>query len=204
MSFTFPAMVAYDSSGNKPVKQVSFQVYAVTDTAFTTPLAITDTFGAALPGNILNSGTQGVFPQFKQATNSTVVITDASRVYAWTVNCVQQDTATAAFINDSTTATAAALNATYARFTQLARNPDLIISGAITRDTNGAATSAPVVWPDGTVGTYTADTLSTAFPGSVDGYHITYGSPATHTYTQPTITRDSTGAASNIPQIVVS
>lgn len=87
----------------------------------------------------------------------------------------------------------------------MARNPDLLIAGAVTRDGNGAATSAPVVWPDGTVGTYTADTVSTAFPGAVDGYHITYGSPATKTFTQPTITRDTTsGAATNVPAIVVS
>jgi hypothetical protein len=110
-------MVAWDPTGKAVVKSVSFQVYAVTDTAFTTPLAITDTFEAGLPGNILNSGSMGVFPQFKQATNSTVVIADASKVYAWTVNCVQQDTATASFINDPTTATASALSATYVQVT---------------------------------------------------------------------------------------
>ena len=204
MAFTFPPMVAYDPSSNKPIKSVSFQVYAVTDTAFTTPLAITDTFGNPLAGNILNSGTQGVFPQFKQASNSTVVIADAAKVYAWTVNCVQQDAAVAAFAADPTTATGALLTATYGRYSQLARTPDVLITGAITRDGNGAATSAPVTWPDGTAGTYTADTVSTAFPGAVDGYHITYGSPVTKTYTQPTVTRDSTGAASNVPAIVVS
>jgi hypothetical protein len=89
-------------------------------------------------------------------------------------------------------------------FRSIARNPDLIITGAVTRDANGAATSAPVTWPDSTPGTYTATALSTAFPGAVDGYQITYGSPATRTYTQPTITRDSTGAAINVPAITVS
>lgn len=97
------------------------------------------------------------------------------------------------------------LSGDYLTLTTAARNPDLLIAGAVTRDGNGAATSAPVVWPDGTVGTYTADTVSTAFPGAVDGYHITYGSPATKTFTQPTITRDTTsGAATNVPAIVVS
>lgn len=85
-----------------------------------------------------------------------------------------------------------------------ARNPDLLVAGTVTRDANGAATSAPVVWPDGSPGTYTADTLSTAFPGAVDAYHITYGSPVIQTYTQPAITRDTTGAATNVPAIVVS
>jgi hypothetical protein len=92
-----------------------------------------------------------------------------------------------------------------AKRAQIARNPDLIITGTITRDANGAATSAPVTWPDGTPGTYTADTVSTAFPGAVDAYHITYGSPPSNTYTQPAITRDpATGAATNVPAITVS
>jgi hypothetical protein len=35
-------------------------------------------------------------------------------------------------------------------------------------------------------------------------YNITYGSPVTKTFTQPTITRNTAGAATNVPQIVVS
>lgn len=103
------------------------------------------------------------------------------------------------------TAAIAALSATFVPFKSLARNPDLLIKGAVTRDANGAATSAPVEWPDGTSGTYTATTVSTAFPGAVDAYTITYGSPVTKTYTQPAITRDaSTGAATNVPAITVA
>lgn len=94
--------------------------------------------------------------------------------------------------------------ADFAKLVNLARNPDLIIVGAITRNSNGAATSAAVVWPDGTPGTYTADTLSSAFPGAVDSYHVTYGSPVTMTFTQPAVTRDSTGAVTALPAIVVS
>lgn len=85
-----------------------------------------------------------------------------------------------------------------------ARNPDLLIVGAITRDSNGAATAAPVVWPDGTPGNYGADSVSAAFPGAVDGYHITYGSPVTKTFTQPAVTRDSSGAVTNLPALVVT
>ena len=91
-----------------------------------------------------------------------------------------------------------------AKRAQIARNPDLIITGAITRDANGAALSAPVTWPDGAAGTYTADVVSTAFPGAVDAYHITYGSPVAATYTQPAVTRDSSGATTNVPAITVS
>lgn len=87
----------------------------------------------------------------------------------------------------------------------LARNPDGLITGSITRNANGAATTAAVVWPDGTPGTYTALALSTAFPGAVDSYQITYGSPVTATYTQAAVTRDSTtGAVTSVPAIAVS
>jgi hypothetical protein len=90
-------------------------------------------------------------------------------------------------------------------YAALARIPDGLIAGTVIRDANEAATSAPVVWPDGTAGTYTADTVSTAFPGAVDAYHITYGSPTVlKTYTQPLITRDATGAAITVPAIVVT
>ncbi len=67
----------------------------------------------------------------------------------------------------------------------LAKTPDDLVTGAITRNANGAATSAPVTWPDGSTGTYTTTTLSTAFLGAVDAYTVTYGNPVTETYTQP-------------------
>lgn len=93
---------------------------------------------------------------------------------------------------------------TYAEMIALAGNPDLLIAGAITRDANDAAISAPVVWPNGTVGTYTATTVSTAFPGAVDSYTITYGSPVTRTYTQAAVTRNASGAVTNRPAITAA
>ena len=114
------------------------------------------------------------------------------------------DAAMAAKINDPASATKAALSDSIAQLSTWARNPDLLIAGAVTRDANGAATSAPVLWPNGQPGTYTADTVSTAFPGAVDAYHITYGSPVTKTFTQPLITRDPNGAASAVPAITVT
>jgi len=127
-----------------------------------------------------------------------------------------QDVHVAALVADDASAAAVALDTRlqakgdgrYAKRTErdaaLARNPDSLIVGTVTRDGNGAATSAPVVWPDGTVGTYTALVLSSAFPGAVDSYRITYGSPAVRTYTQPTVTRNSDGAAITVPAITVS
>lgn len=88
---------------------------------------------------------------------------------------------------------------------RLIRNPELLITGSITRDTNGAVTTAEVVWPDGTPGEYNALELSTSFPGAVDSWEITYGDPVTKTYTQPTVTRDaSTGIITNLPAVTES
>ncbi len=81
---------------------------------------------------------------------------------------------------------------------------DNLIVGSIVRDTNGAAISSGVVWPDNTPGIYTATIVSSAFPGAVDAYTITYGSPVTKTYTQPSVTRNASGAVINRPAIVVT
>lgn len=225
MAFTFAAAVAWDPIGKQAVKNTSFQVYATADTGFVTPLAITDTFGATLPGNILNSGSQGVFPEFEQAAESTVVITDPSHTYVWTITAVMQDTSVAAFVGKSGSASEVAvkaaaksavsgeldnpaspiatkLSATYAGLVQLAKNPDTLIAGAVTVDGSNLVTSAVVAWPDGSPGTLTITSRDSL--GGVLAYNITYGSPVTKTFTQPTITRNAAGAATNVPQIVVS
>jgi len=94
------------------------------------------------------------------------------------------------------------LNATYAKYLQLAKNPDTLIAGAVTLDGSDQVTSAVVQWPDGSPGTLTI--TSRHATGAVLAYNITYGSPVTQTFTQPTITRNANGAATNVPQIVVS
>ncbi len=94
------------------------------------------------------------------------------------------------------------MNAAYAGLIQLAKNPDSLIAGAVAVDGNNNVTSAAVVWPNGTPGTLTI--TSRDANGAVLGYNITYGSPVTKTFTQPTITRNAAGAATNVPQIVVS
>jgi len=86
-----------------------------------------------------------------------------------------------------------------------ARNVDMLISGAITRDANGAATSAPVIWPDGAAGVYSATGLSATFPGAVDAYAVTYVADGVSlTVTQPAVTRDASGAVTVRPNITVS
>jgi hypothetical protein len=86
-----------------------------------------------------------------------------------------------------------------------AGNLDALIVGVVTRDSNGAATSAGVVWPDGSAGTYTATTVSTAFPGAVDAYTVTWVGSSTKTVTQPAVTRDATaGAVTTRPAMTVA
>jgi hypothetical protein len=73
-----------------------------------------------------------------------------------------------------------------------------------TRDANGATTTANIVWPDGTPGVFTADTLSTAYPGEIDAWHVTYVNPLiTKTLTQSAVTRDTNGAIIAEPALLV-
>lgn len=96
-----------------------------------------------------------------------------------------------------------ALENTFVPVVTAAKSPDLLITGAITRNGDGVITSAAVVWPDGKPGTFTTDAIDAS--GAINGYHVTHvDGSTTKTYTQPTITRDSSGAATNVPQIVVS
>lgn len=85
----------------------------------------------------------------------------------------------------------------------LARDPDALFAGAVTRNAEGAATSAVVKWPDGVDGTYSG-TASTTFPGSVNSYTITRVGSPTVTYTQPAVTRDAGGYVTNRPPITVT
>ena len=94
--------------------------------------------------------------------------------------------------------------ATNAEIAAWAGNLDSLITGTITRDTNGAATAAAVVWPDGATGAYAVTTVSTAFPGAVDAYTVTHVlGGVTKTATQSAVTRDANGAVTARPAIGV-
>lgn len=95
----------------------------------------------------------------------------------------------------ATNGTRAVLGWAYAQSYQL-------VSG--TRDANDALISGTVIWPDGATGTFTADTVSTAFPGAIDAYHVTHVGTTTTTYTQPLMTRNANGAVTAQPAIVVT
>jgi hypothetical protein len=83
----------------------------------------------------------------------------------------------------------------------LAGEPALLISGAITRSSTGAALKAPVVWPDGATGEYVGVESETV-SGAIDSYTITHvEGETTHTYTQAKVTRNSEGVVTNRPAI---
>lgn len=81
---------------------------------------------------------------------------------------------------------------------------DRIIVGTITRNEDGAATSASVIWDDGTAGGYTATALSSEFPGAVDAYTVSYLGTETKTVIQPVVTRNASGAVIDRPELMVS
>lgn len=86
---------------------------------------------------------------------------------------------------------------------QLAADPSLLFAGAITRDGDGAPTSASVKWPDGSVGVYSG-TPSGSWPGAISAYTITKAGTPTLTFTQASVTRDAEGNVTNRPAITVS
>lgn len=60
----FSAVPAIDYTVGNVVPNAQAQVYSRADTAFTTPLTITDLNGLAFPGNLLVAGPTGIFPDF--------------------------------------------------------------------------------------------------------------------------------------------
>jgi hypothetical protein len=85
----------------------------------------------------------------------------------------------------------------------LAKNPDLLVTGALTY-ASGLLATAVVEWPDGKSGVLTI-TSRQASTSAVTGYTVTHVDGATTlTYTQPTITRDVAGNATLVPQITVA
>jgi hypothetical protein len=100
--------------------------------------------------------------------------------------------------------------ATLTQLSEWALLPDVSILSC-TRDANGCVVTANVTWPDGATGVLTTDTASTAFPGYIDAYHITYDfvqgngqNDVTHIVTQPLVTRDSFGNVSVRPKIIIN
>lgn len=90
-------------------------------------------------------------------------------------------------------------------YRSLAAEPEQLFSGGNTRTAAGQVKTAEVLWPDGTPGEFKVTGWSADFAGAIDAYTVTYGNPATRTYTQPQVTRNpSTGVVTNRPAITVN
>ena len=212
---TNPASVAKSATGS---------VYDLGDTGFLTPLNLTLVATNTVTTTLI-SDANGMFPDFTLVDRTQCAFKSGTQVFVLTTTTPIPGptgptstvpgppgpaTTDASLLAAGTVADArlptrlqdTALNATYATYVNLAKNPDSLIAGAVTVDSNNYVTSAAVVWPNGQPGTLTITSRDSL--GGVLGYNITYGSPVTRTFTQPTITRNANGAATNVPQIVVS
>lgn len=73
---------------------------------------------------------------------------------------------------------------------------------AATYDSDGVVTTATVVWPDGSAGTFTRTAKDATFL-SINGYTITHAN-SSKTVTQATVTRDSGGRVTTKPALTVA
>jgi hypothetical protein len=212
---TSPVSVARSATGS---------VYDIGDTGFTTPLNLTLVATNTVTTTLI-SDANAMFPDFTLVDRTQCVFKSGTQVFVLTTTTpipgptgaastvpgpAGPATTDASLLAAGTVADArlparlqdTALNDTYASYVNLAKNPDSITTGAVTVDGSDQVTSAVVLWPNGQPGALTI--TSRDANGAVLAYNITYGSPVTKTYTQPTITRNANGAATNVPQIVVS
>jgi hypothetical protein len=164
---------------------------------------LTDLLLNGSPVTQLEVGADGQIPEFQGPDSVYEVWASANGNARVKLSPATSDARNAADMANPASATRAAANAVYVAMAAAAKNPDLLITGAITRNGNGVVTSAVVLWPDGKPGVFTTDTIGSL--NTVDGYHITHVDGAvTKTYTQPTVTRDGNGAATNVPAITVT
>lgn len=73
---------------------------------------------------------------------------------------------------------------------------------AITRNANEVPTTATVLWPDATAGTFTSTVINVSFP-AVDAFTVSHTASG-KTVTQPTVTRNSAGAVTVKPALTVA
>lgn len=148
----FPATLAVDSNTGTRLRNAEAQVYAMTDTSFSSPLAITDVAGVPITGNKLVSNSDGIYPEFKPPAGVTQVIvksgqaltpmTDisvsaAAAEVAATNAATAAGTATTAAGAASTSASSAATAA--AQAAAVGNTNDTIIEGRIKDSTSKTA-----------------------------------------------------------------
>jgi len=74
----------------------------------------------------------------------------------------------------------------------------------INRRSDGIATNATVLWPDGTFGVFTTIVIGTNSSGdtSIDSYQLTYTN-SSKTITQPSVVRNADGSVTNKPALTI-
>lgn len=93
----FPATLAVDSVTGVRLRNAEAQVFAMTDTAFATPLAITDMADVPLTGNKITSNSDGIYPEFKPPAGvSQVIVKSGTALTPMTSISAQASAATAA------------------------------------------------------------------------------------------------------------
>jgi hypothetical protein len=146
------------------------------------------------PAGVINiTGVSGTF-EIDDTTNTTIITSDPVVAANLTVHPFLTLQGVAGAYQQL-------ISGTQAKILAWALSSAYVLTNA-TRDVNGAVTVATLTWPDGSVGTFTTDVASTAFPGTVDAYHVTYTVPGTNaviTLTQTTVTRDANGAVLSQP-----
>lgn len=71
-----------------------------------------------------------------------------------------------------------------------------------TRDSDGVITTASVLWPDGSAGTFTRTAKNATFM-TIDAYTVTHTASG-KTATQPAVTRDASGNVTAQPAITIA
>jgi hypothetical protein len=71
-----------------------------------------------------------------------------------------------------------------------------------TRDSDGVITTASVLWPDGSAGTFTRTTKNATFL-TIDAYTVTH-TDSGKTATQPAVTRDASGNVTAQPALTIA
>lgn len=139
------------------------------------------------------------------AGGATIFIPDTwdARISELEALIITTDGFMASKVADSASLTGAAVDAKIGTLKAWAKDVDNLIAGAITY-ASGLVASAVVEWPDGAAGVLTILSRQ-ATTDAVTSYKVTrVDGGVTTTYTQPTITRNSSGAATLVPQITVA
>lgn len=79
-TYTYPILPAIDPTTGLPVRNSGGQVFAPDDTAFSTPLPVTDLSGIPITGNVIVTTSQGVTTQFRVEDQPVVVWKSGSYV----------------------------------------------------------------------------------------------------------------------------